>query len=98
MDWRIIKFLTEYQYNLSERDMPVEKKIEIIKDAINNNKKIEIVYLKKSDEKTRRVIQPIEIGEMVYMDKSFLGLRAYCMKRDDERVFRVDRILEIKVL
>lgn len=98
MDWKIVKFLTEYQYKLSERNLSVMEKIKIIKDAIKQNKNIKIVYLKKTDEKTRRIIKPIETGKMIYMEKSFTGLRAYCLKRKEERTFRIDRILEINVL
>ena len=34
------------------------------------------------------------MGEMEYRGKKYLGMRAFCMKRREERVFRVDRILE----
>ncbi len=98
MDWRIVKFLTEYQYDLSENKLPVKEKIKVIKNAIDNKKKIEIVYLKKTDERTKRKILPIEAGEMVYKGKTFLGVKGYCLKRNEERVFCVDRILEINVL
>ncbi|MCX8093101.1 MAG: AAA family ATPase [Candidatus Goldbacteria bacterium] len=98
MDWKIVNFLTNYQYKLSEKNIPIDKKVEIIKDAIKNKNKIEIVYLKKSDEKTRRVIIPVEIGMLEYIGKRFYGLRAYCYHKREERSFRIDRILEIKVL
>ena len=38
---------------------------------------------------------PIAIEEMEYRGKTFEGLRAYCCLREDERNFRIDRILEI---
>jgi len=98
MDWKIIKFLTEYQYKLSEKNISIQDKTKMIENAIENGRKIEIVYLKRTDEKSKRIIKPVEIGKMTYMEKSFLGLKAYCMKRKEERVFRVDRILEINVL
>ncbi len=34
MDWRIVRFMTSYQYSLSERDMPFEEKVEVIQEAI----------------------------------------------------------------
>jgi predicted DNA-binding transcriptional regulator YafY len=39
---------------------------------------------------------PEAVGEMEYHEKSYLGMRAFCTKRNEERVFRVDRILEIQ--
>jgi len=98
MDWRIVHFLTEHQYKLSERDMPLSEKINIIKDAINKNLKLEILYLKTNDEKSRRIIKPYKVGEKIYMDKPFLGVDAYCFKRNENRVFRLDRILEMKIV
>jgi ATP-dependent DNA helicase PIF1 len=32
---------------------------------------------------------------MTYQGKSYLGMRAFCLIRNAERTFRVDRILEI---
>ena len=54
------------------------------------------MYLKPSDEKTTRVVRPEAVGEMEYRGKNYLGMRAFCLKRNEERVFRIDRILDIK--
>jgi len=96
LDYRIIKFLTSFQYNLSEKNIPFEKKIEIIEHAIKNNYDLEIVYLKKSDEKSKRIVKPIYVGEQTFENKKYIGMTAFCKKRNAERNFRVDRILEIK--
>jgi predicted DNA-binding transcriptional regulator YafY len=76
----------------------LDEKMGIIKQAIADGKKLEITYLKSDDEKSRRIIKPYEVGEMFYSDKSFLGISAYCLKRKEDRVFRVDRILEMKAV
>ena len=55
-----------------------------------------MVYLRPNDEKTKRIIKPERVGEMEYQGKKYLGLQAFCMKRNEERVFRIDRILEIE--
>jgi predicted DNA-binding transcriptional regulator YafY len=73
---------------------PVDDKTEVIKRAIENGTALEIVYLKPKGEKSRRVIKPEVVGEMEYRGKSYLAMRAFCLKRNEERVFRVDRILE----
>lgn len=54
------------------------------------------MYLKPNDEKTSRMIRPETVGEMEYRGKKYLGMQAFCMKRNAKRVFRVDRILEIE--
>ena len=96
MDREIVDFLTKYQYKISEREIPLEEKIEIIKEAIKGNRPLRITYLKPNDEKSKRIIEPVKVGKMEYTGKSFIGVEAYCHKREDTRVFRVDRILEIE--
>ncbi len=91
----VIKFLTSYQYRISEKNMPLEEKVALINKAIEKGEKIEIVYLKAKDEKSRRVIEPIYVGDHEYGGKTFPGLTARCCLRNDMRVFRIDRILEI---
>ena len=98
MDWRIVRFITGRQYDLSDRDMPFEEKINTIKQAIKKELCLEILYLKARDEKSRRIIKPYDVGERTYLDKPFIGVEAFCLKRKEGRVFRVDRILEMKVV
>ena len=95
MDRKVVAFLTEHQYRLSERDLPLEEKIEILKQAARESRPLYITYLKAGDEKSHRRITPIEVGEMEYAGTSFIGVSAMCAMRRAERVFRVDRILEI---
>ena len=96
MDWRIIDFLTKYQYSLSDEKMPLEQKVDFIQKTIQENKKLEIVYLKSKDERSKRVIKPYYVGDLKYKDWTFLGVEAYCYLRSEDRNFRVDRILEMK--
>ena len=95
-DYRVVDFLTKYQYKKAEQSYSVDKKVEVIKRAIKNKAALQIVYLKPNDEKTRRIVRPEAVGEMEYQSKKYLGMRAFCMKRNAERVFRIDRILEIE--
>jgi len=98
MDWRVVDFLTKYQYKISEEKMPLEEKMDFLRRAIKQKQRLEIVYLKRSDEKSRRVIEPLYVGELSYEGRPFLGLEAYCHSRKDRRNFRVDRILEMKTV
>ena len=95
-NYQVMDFLTKYQYKKAEESCPVDGKTEIIKRAIQNKLSLEIVYLKPSDEKTTRVVRPEVVGEMEYRGKKYLGMQAFCLKRNEERVFRIDRILEIR--
>lgn len=97
-DQKIVNFITKYQYNLANEKMSVEEKIKLIKNAIKEDKKIEIEYLKKTDERTRRIITPYEVGELEYNGYSFLGVSGLDGKTNEERHFRIDRILNIKIV
>ncbi|MCL5292804.1 MAG: AAA family ATPase [Actinobacteria bacterium] len=96
LDWRVVKFLTGYQYERSEKRLPLEAKVELLGKAIENGSHLEITYLKPDDTKSRRVIKPECVQEMEYNGSRFLGLKAYCLQREADRTFRVDRILEMK--
>ncbi len=108
MDWRVVRFVTELHYAKSEERQPIEARIQMIEKAIENRNKsvngivsadsctLEIVYLKNNDEKSRRVIEPIRIGEMEYKGKKYLGVEAFCRLRGGVRVFRVDRMVGVR--
>lgn len=97
MDWKVVSFLTKYQYDLAERDNPLSEKLQTVARAIEAKQNLQIVYLKASDEKTNRKVEPLEIAEMEYEGAKFMGLKAYCQAREEIRIFRIDRILEITV-
>ncbi|MBI5894434.1 MAG: AAA family ATPase [Deltaproteobacteria bacterium] len=97
MDRRVVNFVTKYQYHLAEKRLPFHEKISFLEDAIKTGKQLEIVYLKTKDEKSKRVITPLSVGELEYSGKRFPGLKAFCASRMEERVFHVERILEMRV-
>ncbi len=94
-DWRVQQFLTGEQYRRAEEALSTETKIRIIEDAIDEGSELDIEYLKRNDVRTHRRVRPLEVGTHSYSSREFLGMRAWCMLRDDERMFRVDRILSL---
>ena len=95
MDWNVVRFLTKCQYDKSEEALSLEEKIDLIRKAIVEDQPLEIVYLKPNNEKSERIVWPHEVGEMEYRGKKYIGMRAFCNARNDERTFRVDRILKL---
>jgi len=95
MDWQVVKFLTGMQYAKAALTCTREDKLAMLNTAIREKQTVEIVYLKAKDEKSKRLIRPVVIEDMEYNGHSFLGLGAYCLERNQKRVFNVDRILEI---
>lgn len=98
LDRRIQKFITGYQYQLSEARQPVGEKVELILEAIRRERDLDLIYLKRSDERSQRRVTPVAVSEMEFQNRTFQGLRAYCHSRGEDRVFRVDRILELKLV
>ncbi len=97
MDWRVVQFLTRFQYKKADEKVSYNERRRIIDDAIKRGISLEILYLKPDDTKSVRTIRPISIEDMEYRGKIFEGLRAYCCLRKNERAFRIDRILEITI-
>ena len=96
MDWRVVQFVTQFQYNKAEEALSAGDKENLIRKAIAGGRKLRITYLKPNDEKSIRIIKPLEIGDFTYGGKTFRGLRAFCLKRGGDRTFRIDRILEAR--
>lgn len=95
MDWRIVHFLTRFQYKKAEEAFPAADKRALVLEAIRTGGELEIVYLKPDDTKSRRRIRPEAVEMMEYHGKTFEGVRAYCHKRGECRTFRLDRMLEV---
>ncbi|QQR69901.1 MAG: AAA family ATPase [Alphaproteobacteria bacterium] len=95
-DYRIFEFLTSHQYRKAQTALPREGKIALIKAAMKGKRFLDIVYLKGNDTKTSRTVRPLSLGEEEFKGKTFLGMKAFCALRSEERMFSVDRILEVK--
>lgn len=95
MDWRIVRFLTRFQYKKAEEALPAADKLTLVLEAIRAGGELEIVYLKPDDTKSRRRIRPEAVEMMEYHGKTFEGVRAYCHKRGECRTFRLDMMLEV---
>jgi len=94
-DWQVVKFLTGIQYAQASKMLSREDKIKRIEEAVVEKKDIEILYLKGQDEKSRRIVRPLFMGEMEFKGHRYLGLTAFCASRNEKRIFNVDKILAI---
>jgi ATP-dependent DNA helicase PIF1 len=97
MDFQVMEFLTRCQYRKAALRLTPEDKLALIRQAIQDGTPLRLVYLKPDDQKSRRTVRPLSIGEMEYREKKFTGMRAFCLERNAERTFRIDRILEIEI-
>jgi ATP-dependent exoDNAse (exonuclease V) alpha subunit len=95
-DYRIFKFLTNYQYKKAAQELPHEDKIKLIEQAINDNSKLRMTYLKANDSKSQSIITPLTVGEEDYKGKKFPGMKALCPEQHSERMFHLGRILKLE--
>jgi DNA polymerase III subunit epsilon len=62
-------------------------------EAIYGGKRLQITYVDKGGKRTTRWVTPIQVMGLA----DYIYLRAHCHLRNDERTFRLDRIVEIRV-
>jgi ATP-dependent DNA helicase PIF1 len=70
--------------------------VELIEDAIRESAMLDIVYVKNDGEKTERRVMPRALGHHRYQERPFLGLKAFSLVDQQELLFSLDRILEIR--
>ncbi len=98
MDKKVVNFVTHFQYGKAHEKQPVVDRHALVKEAILRGKNLEILYLKAKDVKSRRLIIPKYAGELEYRGRKFPGLKAFCIQSRAERVFHMERILEMKIV
>ncbi len=96
MDYRVVRFLTRFQYKKAEENLSYDRKKKMIQAAIAQSGLLQMVYLKPDDTKSKRRILPKSVEQMEYKGKSFEGVKAFCFKRGEARIFRIDRMLELE--
>lgn len=87
-DWIKIDFSTW------GKDNTQEEKFELIKSAILNKNQLEFVYYNSNGEKSKRIVEPLQIW---FKNKSWY-LISYCKLKNDYRTFKIARIKEINIL
>lgn len=69
-------------------------KFETLKTAVIQHKEIKIVYENTNNERLERTVQPLKLS---YRSKEWY-LKAFCLARQDFRLFKLNRILRLELL
>jgi DNA polymerase III epsilon subunit family exonuclease len=64
---------------------------QLITEAFQSGKSVEIVYQKSSGEETKRRITPLTVG----YNRNVVMIEAFCHLRQEKRTFRLDRIVRV---
>lgn len=70
------------------------KKFELLKSAVIHRKCVKITYAGSYETISERVIQPLKL---MYKSMAWY-LKAYCTEKQDYRIFKLTRILDLKIL
>lgn len=69
-------------------------KFEILKKAVICHKEIKMVYESTAGERSERAVEPLKLS---YKSKEWY-LKAFCLQKQDFRMFKFNRILELELL
>jgi hypothetical protein len=99
-DQRITSFLStrqiaSWELNSSGSDISLSDKIALIQKTIAAQAALDITYLKADNSRTTRKVIPLIVGTAKYQGAAYDGMKAFCTIRQEECMFRVDRILKI---
>lgn len=95
-DWRVAHFLNGGYAVDSGARMSMQDKVAMIELAIKDGCNLAMTYMKPNAEKSTRTVQPSFVGMLSFGNISYTGMRAHCLLRGQERVFRLDRILSLE--
>lgn len=70
------------------------EKFELLKSAIIHRKNVKILYASSYEAISERVVQPLKL---VYKAKAWY-LKAFCTKKQEYRIFKLNRIIELKIM
>jgi hypothetical protein len=97
LDYRIVKFLLKIQLILHKKQYGDQNIESILKEAIDSETQLKMVYLKGDNVMSTRIITPIEIdNKMQFKEHYFNGLKAYCHLQNAERTFSINRIISLE--
>jgi ATP-dependent DNA helicase PIF1 len=77
---------------------PVDDKVTTIQNAIDQKRALKLDYLKADGTPSHRVVEPLSVGPEQYKGHDYMGLRGFCIERQENRVFRIDRIARLEIV
>ncbi len=84
----------EVDFSRWGRRGPDGEKFQALRGAVLNRREVEMIYLSSSGRRSRRTVRPLQLS---YRSRSWY-LKAYCLQRQDYRLFKLNRILALTLL
>jgi ATP-dependent exoDNAse (exonuclease V) alpha subunit len=97
-DEEVVTFISHLKRHTPSLHLSPEETSEFIQTALANQQLLEIIYLNATNEKSTRRITPTYVGLMKYQNIPYMGIKAFCHTSQEDKVFRMDRIMAIKAI
>ena len=97
-DEEVVTFISHLKRHTPSLRFSPEENSELIKAALVNQQLLEIIYLNATNEKSTRHITPTYVGLMKSQNIPYMGIKAFCHTSQEDKVFRMDRIMAIKAI
>jgi len=95
-DQEVMAFVNNLDKHLPLMQLSMEEQEQAIRTAIDHQQCLEIMYLNASNEKSTRQVTPTYVGTLKHQNMMYTGMRAFCHTSQENKTFRVDRIMEMK--
>jgi proteasome accessory factor C len=66
----------------------------LILEAVNSRRRVRMSYINRAGEQSTREIEPVKLIE----SDGNLSVRSWCLKSEDERSFRIDRMSKLEIM
>ncbi|GGN94365.1 helix-turn-helix transcriptional regulator [Saccharibacillus kuerlensis] len=80
-----------FDFNPWGRSESVRGRVERLRSAVRESLRVEVRYLNMNGSESRRILEP----SMLLMKGGIWYLQAYCLLREEFRIFRLSRMLEL---
>ena len=95
-DEGVITFVNSLKKHTPSMPLSLKETEELIKVFLINQHSFEIIYLNTANEKSTHFVTPIYMGLMKYQNIPYMGIKGFCHTSQEDKVFRIDRIMAIK--
>jgi ATP-dependent DNA helicase PIF1 len=95
-DKEVVTFVNSLKRHIPLMQLSIEERVELIKDSLAKQQSLEIVYLNATNEKSTRHVTPTYVGLLQYQTIPYMGMKGFCHTSQEDKIFRIDRMMEIK--
>jgi hypothetical protein len=96
-DREVITFLSNLDPHIPTMQLSMEERASAMTACLEKQQTIEITYLNATNEKSRRLITPSYVGWLKHQNIAYMGMKGFCHTSQENKVFRLDRIMEMAV-